>query len=34
MIKEEEVKILKKEFFDFVRANSDDLDHLAIFNML
>ena len=25
---------LKKEFFDFVKDNSDDLDHLAIFNML
>ena len=34
MIKEQEIKILKKEFFDFVKDNSDDLDHLAIFNML
>lgn len=29
-----ELKILKKEFFDFVKQNNDDIDHLAIFSLL
>ena len=34
LIKAEEVKILEEEFFKFVEQNDEDLDHLAIFNML
>lgn len=33
-IKKEEIKVLKNDFFDFVKKNNDDLDHLAIFNLL
>ena len=34
LIKEQEIKILKKEFFDFVSENKEDLDSQSIFTML
>ena len=33
-IREEELKIFQQQFYQFLKENNDDIDHLAVFNLL
>ena len=33
-IREKELEVIQEQFFQFLKENNDDIDHLAVFNLL